>query len=80
MDWHINHNHATIRRCLSAERAPDESFASYQQLLTDLYILLTDAEAVGQLLKQGCLPVPHHDLASMSIDEATCCWQLGKVG
>ena len=66
-------------RCLPAEHAPDESFMHSQQLFADLEVLPKEAKAVGQLLKHGCLPVPHHVLASMST-LTNLHWQLGKVG
>lgn len=51
---------------MPAGPAPDQSFAHSQELLATLDTLPKDAQALGQLLKQGCLPVPHRNLAAMS--------------
>ncbi|KAL3151025.1 hypothetical protein ABBQ38_012896 [Trebouxia sp. C0009 RCD-2024] len=47
------------------EPASDASGSHSDELLATIDTLPKDAQAVGQLLKQGCLPVPHDELAAV---------------
>ena len=73
LDWFANIHMLELIQCnmpigrlTVAGMAHDASIAHSNELLATINTLPQDTQAVSQLLKQGCLPVPHHNLAAFS--------------